>query len=209
MTEFVHIITASQALLPDPCPSCLWWQTTDSHGQEAHESDPVSRERRLEWMETIESSWGTAGMVLQENASTLAAVQFAPARALPRASRLPAGPPPDEAVLIYCLRGRLDRSAFEPSRLLHRALSHLRKRDVPEVFAFARPLGSRDLCGLRNLCGLEFLQAHGFQVVRGGGDAFLMRLDLRGLVPSVVEAAGAFRWFRQGSATPSPATFGQ
>ena len=209
MTEFVHIITASQALLPDPCPRCLWWQTTDSRSREEHGADARSQERRLEWMETVESSWGTVGMVLQDDGSTLAGVQFAPVRELPRVTLLPAGPPPDEAVLIYCLRGRLDRSAFEPSRLLHRSLSHLRKRDVPEVYAFARPLGSRDLCGLRNLCGLEFLQAHGFHVVRGGGDAFLMRLDLRGLLPSVVEAAGALRWFRQAAATPSPATFGR
>ena len=208
MAEFVHVVAASQGLLPDPCPVCLWWQTTRS-GDAGPTDEAVCLERRLEWMRQLEPNWGSVGMVLQEQATTLASIQFAPVRALPRALLLPAGPPPEDDVLLYCLRGRLDRSAYEPSRLLHHSLAHLRKQRVSKVYAFARPLGSRDLCGLRNLCGLEFLQTHGFEVVRGGGDAFLMRLDLRGLLPTLLEAAGALRWVREGGATPTPATFGR
>jgi hypothetical protein len=207
MAEFVHVVAASQGLLPDPCPTCLWWQTTQ--GSDPDRDVEADTARRLTWMRQLEESWGSLGMVLQEGPSTLAALQFAPVKALARASRLPAGPPPEDAILIYCLRGRLDRSAHEPSRLLHRTLGHLRKQRLAEVYAFARPLGSVDLCGLRNLCGLEFLRAHGFEIVRGGGDAFLMRLDLRGLLPSLKEAASGLRWVRPEPATPSPAIFGE
>lgn len=151
-------------------------------------------------------SWGSTGLIMAHGGETLAAVQFAPVRALPRSATLPAGPPPCDAVLLYCLRGHLGRPSYEPSRLLHRALGILRDRRVDEVYAFARPLGSPSLCGLRNLCGLEFLQANGFVVVRGGGDAFLLRADLRGLLPSLKEVASAFRRFRQHPA-PSPVTW--
>ena len=205
MAEFVHVVAASQGLLPDPCSTCLWWQTTTGSG--ATRNPEADLERRLAWMHRLEQSWGSLGMVLQEGTSTLAALQFAPVAALARAAHLPAGPTPEDAVLIYCLRGRLDRSAHEPSRLLHRALAHLRRQRLTEVYAFARPLGSADLCGLRNLCGLEFLRAHGFVIVRGGGDAFLMRLDLRGLLPSLVDAANGLRRLRPEPAAPSPATF--
>lgn len=195
-------------MLPDPCPRCLWWQTATG-GCPPPDGQEGVPEERLDWMRALETSWGSVGMVLRDEGTTLASVQFAPVRALPRVLRLPAGPPPEDGALLFCLRGRLDRSAYEPSRVLHRSLAHLRKQHVGKVYAFARPLGSRDLCGLRNLCGLEFLQTHGFEVVRGGGDAFLVQLDLRGLLPALLEAAGALRWVREGSAAPTPATFGR
>ena len=86
-------------------------------------------------------------------------------------------------------------------------MASLRERRVTELFAYARPLGSESLCGLRNLCGLEFLEAHGFRVVRGGGDAFLMRVDLRGLLPTLKEVGGLLRAVRGGAPRPSPAAW--
>jgi hypothetical protein len=132
-------------------------------------------------------------------------VQFAPVRALPRAAVLPAGPPPENGVLLFCLRAQLGRPSWEPSRLLHSSLGLLRERRVDEVYAFARPLGSNSLCGLRNLCGLEFLQTNGFIVVRGGGDAFLMKVDLRTALPAVREVRAYLSRLRH-YASPSPAT---
>jgi hypothetical protein len=175
----------------------MWWQTT------AGRTSGVPR--RVEWMRGLVESWGSTGLVLVEGDETLAAVQFAPVRSLPRGGILPAGPPPSDAVLLFCLRGRLGRSSYEPSRLLHRSMGLLRERRVDEVYAFARPLGSASLCGLRNLCGLEFLQANGFVVVRGGGDAFLMKADLRGLLPSLKDVSGFLRRFKHHPApTPAP-----
>ena len=199
MTEYIDVIPETQHLLPSPCAECLWWQTT--------QGDESGTALRQEWMQGLTSSWGSTGMALVRDDQTLAAVQFAPVRALARARILPAGPIPSEAVLLFCLRARLGHPSSEASRLLHRTMASLRDRRVTEVFAYARPLGSESLCGLRNLCGLEFLEAHGFQVVRGGGDAFLMRVDLRGLLPTLKEVGGLLRAVRSGAPRPSPAAW--
>jgi hypothetical protein len=199
VAEYIDVIPQTQSLLPSPCPECLWWQTT--HGDE---SGAMARE---EWMRGLASSWGSTGMVLVRAEQTLAAVQFAPVRSLPRTRLLPAGPLPAEAVLVFCLRAQLGHPSSEASRLLHRAMASMRDRRVTELFAYARPLGSESLCGLRNLCGLEFLEAHGFRVVRGGGDAFLMRVDLRGLLPTLKEVGGLLRAVRGAAPRPSPAAW--
>jgi hypothetical protein len=138
---------------------------------------------------------------------TVAAVQFAPVRALSRPHSLPLGPPPDEAVLVYCLRGRVGRPAKETQQLLHQAMGHMRRRRVQEIYAYARPFGSKHLCGVRNLFGMEFLESIGFQVVRTDGDMALMRVDLRGLLPALAEARTALRRAVAHGGHPSPATF--
>jgi hypothetical protein len=197
--SFVEVVTASQGLLPSPCSECLWWQTAS--GTEN------GLERRLAWMSNLEQSWGSVGIVGVEGRETTSAIQFAPARALPRSFRLPVGPPPDESVLLFCLRSGLRRPSFEGRQVLHRALRTLRGRGVLEAYAYARPLGSNRLCAARNLCGLEFLLANGFQVMGGNGEVFLTRVDLRGLLPSLSEAVEALRRLRHPSAAPSPIAF--
>lgn len=197
--SFVEVIPASQGLLPDPCPECLWWQAT--------RRDTSDRATRLQWMAQLERTWGSVGLVALEGRETTGSVQFAPVAALPRTGRLQPGAPPRDAVLLFCLRGRIGRPTYETERLLHRAMARLRHRRVLEVYAYARPLGSKSLCGIRNLCGLEFLEANGFQTVRRGPDATLMVADLRGLLPAVTEAGGLLRRLTHGSARPSPATF--
>jgi len=86
-------------------------------------------------------------------------------------------------------------------------MGHLRRRRVHEVYAYARPLGSRHLCGVRNVFGMEFLEGSGFQAVRVDGDMSLMRADLRGLVPAMTEARTALRRVVAHGGHPSPATF--
>ena len=197
--SYAEVVAVSQGLLPAPCPDCLWWQTSAG--------DVTGRERRLAWMTGLERTWGGMGMVAMEGAETVAAIQFAPVQALPRAFSLPPGPPPDDSVLLFCLRGRLGGSAAMPRRLLHRALAHLRDRDIAEAFAYARPLGDQTICGSRNLTGLEFLLSNGFQVVGGDGQVFLTRVELRGLIPSLSQAGQLWHRFRHPSAAPSPVTF--
>lgn len=201
MLSYVEVIPASQGLLPSPCADCLWWQS--AHGSEAG----ILMQRRLDWMASLERSWGGVGLIAMDGRETVAAVQFAPVRALSRPHGMPLGPPPDDAVLTYCLRGRVGRPARETYQLLHRAIALLRRRRVPEIYAYARPLGNRHLCGVRNLFGMEFLEASGFQTVRSDGDTSLMRADLRGLMPAVAEARTAVRRAVAHAGRPSPATF--
>ncbi len=201
MTTYVEVIPASQGLLPSPCPECIWWQSTQAAQGEA--ADP---ERRIDWMSHLEHSWGSVGLIALDGPTTVASVQFAPVRSLPRPHLLPPGSPPDEAALIYCLRGRVGRPARETRQLLHRALSHLRKRQVWDVYAYARPLGGKHVCGMRNMFGREFLEANGFEVVGKHGDVVLMRVDLRGLLPMFSEAGLAVRRAAH-PGHPSPAAY--
>ncbi|GAB4246814.1 MAG: hypothetical protein Kow00122_03950 [Thermoleophilia bacterium] len=196
---FVEIITASQGLLPGPCAECLWWQTT--------QGQTTGTDRRLQWMAQLEHGWGSVGLVALEGDQTVAAIQFAPVWALPRAHLLPPAAPPDDAVLFYCLRGRIGRPAYEAHKLLHRAMAHLRRRRTHEVYAYARPLGSNALCGIRNLFGLEFLEANGFEIVQSGPEHHLVRADLRGLVPALAEAGSTVRRLTGAVGRPSPVTF--
>jgi hypothetical protein len=198
-TSFVEVVAASQGLLPPPCSRCLWWQTAAG--------TVTGLDRRLAWMSNLERTWGSVGIVAVEGEETVASVQFAPARALPRAYLLGGCPVPEEAVLLFCLRGRLSSSALHPRQVLHQAMAHLRRRGVGDAYAFARPLGNESTCGVRNLCGLEFLQANGFEVVGGDGQVFLTRVELRGLLPSLSMAGQLWRRLRGPSAAPSPVAF--
>jgi hypothetical protein len=201
VVSYVEVTTSSQRLLPSPCPDCVWWQTTQGERE--------SRERRLEWMRTLEATWGSVGLVAVEGLETVASIQFAPVRSLARALILPFGPPPDEAVLLFCLRGRVGRPNVESQELLHRTMVLLRRRGVGEVYAYARPLGTHSMSGVRNLFGLEFLEANGFVVAKAAANAYLMRVDLRGLIPALTEAGWSIRRKLGVGAHPSPATFGR
>ncbi|MHB0981041.1 MAG: hypothetical protein ACYC5Q_13410 [Thermoleophilia bacterium] len=199
MTTYVEITTASQGLLPSPCPECVWWQTT--------QGDNRDTERRLEWMQALEESWGSVGLVALDGREVIASIQFAPVRSLPRLVALSSGEPPEDSVLLFCLRGRVGRPSLDTQELLHRAMAHLRHKHVQVAYAYARPLGTSTLCGVLNLFGLEFLEANGFTVVRAVGEAYLMQVDLGGLVPALAEARWTVRRLLGVAAHPSPATF--
>lgn len=232
MPAYVEVTTSSQSLLPSPCPECLWWQTLDGLEPASDTAEPAyvgpggperapERTRdhpeppsgesalagRLGWMRDIEESWGSVGLVTVEGREVLASIQFAPVTALPRTHILSPGAMPDESVLLFCLRGRVGRPSVEAEELLHRAMMHLRRKHVRHAYAYARPLGSKGLCGMRNLFGLEFLEANGFTVVRAVGSAYLVQTDLAGLAPAVTEAGWTVRRLLGANGHPSPATF--
>lgn len=201
MTAYVEVTTASQSLLPSPCPECLWWQTTQGDNQ--------GTERRLEWMRALEEGWGSVGLVAVEGREVIASIQFAPVRSLARPYALRSGEPAEDSVLLFCLRGRVGRPSRDAQELLHRAMAVLRHRHVRVAHAYARPLGTSALCGVRNVFGLEFLEANGFTVVRSVGRVYLMQVDLGGLVPTLAEAGRTVRRLLGATVHPSPATFGR
>lgn len=198
MAEFLSVHTTSQDALPAPCPECCWWQQAGCS---------ADRQARLEWMTALEQSWGPPGLILRDAGETLAAIQFAPVGHLPRTTTLPPGRPPQNAVLIFCLRARLGRPVHEPVRLLQRTMFEMRRRNVRHLYAYARPLGNDSVCGVRNLFGYEFLTRHGFTVAASDGEFYLMRADLSGLLPALNELKALFRRLRSIPATPSPATW--
>ena len=201
MASYVEVIAASQGSLPSPCHDCLWWQSTQGPSE--------GRERRLEWMRALETTWGSVGLLMLEKRETVASIQFAPFRSLARPHILPYSRPSEEAVLLFCLRGRVGRPNVESQELLHRAMANLRRRDVREVYAYARPVGTGSLGGIRNLFALEFLEANGFVIAQAVDDIYLMRADLRGLVPALSDVGWSIRRRLVVGAHPSPATFGR
>ena len=102
-------------------------------------------------MGALEEAWGSVGLVSVEDGETVASIQFAPIRSLARPHSLALGQPPEDAVLLFCLRGRVGRPNVETQKLLHAAMSHLRRRGVREVYGYARPLDTHSLSGVRNL----------------------------------------------------------
>lgn len=196
MGDYVSVYTGNQEMLPSPCPQCIWWQRIGGVSD---------REARLEWMARLEQDWGPPGLVLIRDDETRAAVQFAPVWSLPRVAVLPPGSPPDEAVLVFCLRARLNDPISEPIQLLQRTMFELRRRGASQMYAYARPLGNESVCGLRNLFGYEFLSRHGFTAVKSDGEFFLMKAELFGLLPALKELRALLPRWGESPATPSPA----
>lgn len=196
MISFVEIIPASAALLPPACRQCDWYLRTTAP------ADDGCGLVRAAWMEGVSSAWGSVGLAAVDNGETLAAIQFAPVAALPRAALL-APNPPAQSTLLFCLRYRSDQGDEVSRSLLHRALALLRERGIPEVHVHAVPLGDEPASG--NLMGLEFLRANGFYAVGESAGVSLMHLQLRGLVPVFSEAARAWRFPRRVPVSPTPA----
>ena len=77
---------------PEVCRGCVWWQSRPGK--------PVDKRR---WIEKAETEWGPWGTVYcDSDGNLLGSMQYGPAALFPRATRLPAGPPSDDAVLVTC-----------------------------------------------------------------------------------------------------------
>lgn len=192
MLSFVEIVPASASLLPPACLQCDWFLSRQGT------SGAGAAQARAEWMDQVMSRWGSVGLAAVEGRETLAVIQFAPVATLPRPAFL-APQAPSTSTLLFCLRYRLDKADGVSRLLLHRALALLRERRVPEVHAYATRLGEAAASG--NLMGLEFLQANGFHLVREQAGVYLMRIELKGLIPALSD----FAWkLRRLPAAPTP-----
>jgi hypothetical protein len=200
MTSFIEIVPSTQGLLPEPCDSCVWWQSSHRPG--------LGCGSREEWLQRVSRRFGSVGVVAAEAGSTFAALQFAPAGSLARLSSLPGGHVvPEDGVLVYCLRAAEGTEAYEVRRLLHRALGILRRRDACSVYAFAQPLGSAHTVASHNVWGLEFLAANGFHSVSSHGDMCVMTCQLHGLLPSRLLPTASWLRVRSPAAAPTPVAF--
>jgi GNAT superfamily N-acetyltransferase len=165
--------------LPEPCCSCALWETA---GLGAPACAPACDRAALEkWIAEVRDQWGDAGLIMYDGSEPLGFVKYAPGRFFPRASKMPSGPPDDDAVLLACLHVAPDvRDAGLGKVLLQAALRDLvsRKEKVLEAYA-ATGAADRDRSPLMSV---EFLMRQGFKVARPHPLYPLLRLELKSIV---------------------------
>jgi hypothetical protein len=234
LSGYLPLCAFRQGLLPETCRACAWWQTTTAQ---------KSVDGRRQWMTALDTEWGAAGLLLQGSRIDLsvaahkrtacqttahdvtapdiaASIHFAPASSLPRLRELPLGSLPDDAILVFCLACNGSQPWYQPKRILHKALGHLRQRGVREVYSVASLRTGRWSAGgshgvFRGSTDGDhcrffppgFLFANGYEEVLENGDLMLMRIDLGGLLTVFNRARAAVRQALGGEPAATPAAW--
>jgi len=175
----VDLNAATRDLLAPVCRSCTWWQT----GVRVGEGSDV----RAQWESAVEREAGMFGRALVDGERVVGSMQAAPAALLPRARRLPAGPPSSDAWLLTCAYLLDEESLDQFERLLLELEAALKQRRVGalEAFALRRAPAGAPRCGYlrrQNLFHPEALERGGFRVVFASGAVARYRLDLTAVV---------------------------
>ncbi len=166
-------------LLAPVCRACTWWQADLPAGPGV--------DLRARWERAIEREAGLFGRALLDGEAVIGWMQAAPAALVPRARRLPAGPPSADCWLLTCAYFYDEEylGGFQQLLLeLEAALKH-RRVDALEAFALrrARPGGPlRGYLREQNLFHPEVLEGTGFRWVCASGDVARYRLDLATVV---------------------------
>jgi hypothetical protein len=166
---------ATRDLLAPVCRSCSWWQAEVP-------CRPGDDPRRW-WEDAVESEAGLFGRALLDGEAVIGWIQAAPAVLVPRARRLPAGPPSGDAWLLTCAYFYDEEfvGGFQQLLLEIEAALKVRRVSALEAFALRRTRPQDRFCGyLRalNLFHPEVLEGSGFRPVRASGDVARYRLDL-------------------------------
>ena len=175
----VDVTTVKRDLLAPQCLTCTWWQH-DGHGA-------VAPTLRTDWEHAVESEAGFFGRALFDGDAVLGWMQVAPAALVPRAQRLPAGPPTGDAYLLTCCYFYDEEFLNGFQLLLQEIEASLKHRRVVALEAFAAcssPPEDRFRGYLResNLFNREVLEGSGFRPVRQAGHVARYRLDLATLI---------------------------
>ena len=179
----VDLNSSSRDLLAPLCRSCLWWQSARARVQ------PGASDARRSWEEAVEATTGFFGRALLDDDEVLGWMHVAPAGLVPRAARLPAGPPSADAHLLLCSYFYDEEYLNGFQRLLHEVESALKARGATALEAFAarhqhadEPL--RGYVREMNLFRPEVLEGNGFRPLRRTAEITRYRLDLKTLVPA-------------------------
>jgi hypothetical protein len=165
---------------PEVCRGCVWWQSRPGK--------PVEKRR---WIEKAETDWGPWGTVYYDSdGRLLGSMQYGPAPLFPRALRLPAGPPSDDAVLVTCAYLVDSSSPWVMQSLFLAAIGEARDKGAKALETFAYRYAEQGSAYERfqvhkTIFPRDFLSDFGFVTVRSVGRVELVRLELGGLVPVV------------------------
>jgi len=166
---------ATRDLLAPVCRTCTWWQ--------ADVPCPPGDDTRLWWERAVENEAGLFGRALLDGEAVIGWIQAAPGALVPRARRLPAGPPSSDAWLLTCAYFYDEEFVGGFQQLLLEIEAALKHRRVSalEAFALRRRRSGDRFCGyLRglNLFHPEVLEGSGFRPVCVCGEVARYRLDL-------------------------------
>jgi hypothetical protein len=165
-------------LLAPVCAGCAWWQA---------DLPCDAADARAWWERAVESEAGLFGRALLDGEAVIGWMQAAPAALVPRARRLPAGPPSSDAWLLTCAYFYDEEFLGGFQQLLLEIEAALKNRRVSALEAFA-PRRARSTGRLRgylrdqNLFHPEVLEGSGFRPVCACGDVARYRLDLATVV---------------------------
>src|SRR5829696_3502178 len=184
---------------PQVCQGCVWWQSSN-----AKEVD------KPKWMERAEEEWGPWGTLYHdEHGRLLGSMQYGPAALFPRAAKLPAGPPSDDAVLVTCAYLVDAKTPWVMQSLFLAAIAEARDAGAPalETFAYRYPEGesvSERFLVHKTIFPRDFLADFGFTAVRAAGRVELVRLELGGLQPAAEGKRERVLRVVQEAFTPAP-----
>lgn len=172
---------ATREVMAPVCRDCSWWL--------AGVACPPDTDARLWWERAVEAEAGLFGRALVDGEAVIGWIQGAPGAFVPRARRLPAGPPSRDAWLLTCAYFYDEEYLGGFQHLLLEMEAALKNRRVRALEAFGlRHSRSTDrFCGyLRelNLFHPEVLEGSGFRPVCACGDVARYRLDLSTVVAS-------------------------
>jgi hypothetical protein len=195
----VDLNGASRDLLPTVCSSCTWWQQSPG--------DPGPAPRG-EWEAAVDAEAGMFGRALLEGRAVLGWMQAAPGALVPRAQRLPAGPPSVDAYLLTCAYFYDEQFLPGFQSLLQDLIAALKHRHVValEAYGLRSPQPEERFMGyLRemNLFNGHVLEGSGFARVRSAGLVARYRLELETLIATARRSRVAAEQQQQAS---SPAT---
>lgn len=176
-TRLPGLTGATLPSAPTVCHDCVFWQ--------ARPGRTVSKRK---WIERAEDDWGAWGtMYVDDDGRVLGSMQYGPSELFPRAERLPAGPPDEDAVLVTCAYLVEGSAQWVMQSLFLAAIADVRERGGRALEAFAYRYAEGESTEQRFLVHRtvfpsDFLADFGFNVVRRQGRVELARLELGGLI---------------------------
>jgi hypothetical protein len=193
-----HLTGATVEDAPPPCRTCMWWQTRPSR--------PVPDRRRF--IQDIEDEFGPWGKLYRDDGRVVGLIQCGPASAFPRASRMPAGPPSRDAVIVTCAYLIDAHTPWVLQSLLLAVIGECKDRGLPALEAFAYRYPAEEtfpgrFLRHRTIFPADFLRDFGFEARRTAGRIELARLDMRTL--ETVTEASRLEWLRSRLAVLSAA----
>lgn len=171
MIEEIRIERIEMEKIPEPCNSCLYWETI--------RKSKVKRERakdiKKKWFVRVLKEFGNCGFIAFFNNEPVGYAEYAPPEYLPNIKEYLSGPPSKDAVFISCLyipRRNLQRKGIG-RLLLKRIVLDLKDRSFKVIETFARRDSANNPSG-----PVEFYLKNGFRIVKEQDDFPLMRREI-------------------------------
>jgi hypothetical protein len=140
-------------------------------------------------MERVELEFGAFGTVYYDGDGRLiGSMQYGPADLFPRAARLPAGPPSEDAVLVTCAYLVDTSSPWVMQSLFLAAIGDARDKGAKALETFSYRYAEQESTYERfqvhkTIFPADFLADFGFLPIRRAGRVELARLEFGGLQP--------------------------